>query len=377
MKIFYWAPWIGNIGTIKAVLNSAFIMGHYSKNKIQTKIINSVGEWDNFEEKDKMINLRNFKFYKYLPQGGFFKSRLTYIIIFISCFLPLKKLVQEEKPDYLVIQLITSLPLFLKIIFNLKTKIILRISGYPKMNILRKLLWRLASRKIYKITFPSYDLYLQFKDLKIFDEKKLCVLYDPIISYKEIIRLKNYDDIPQKIINEKFILCIGRLTRQKNFSLVIKNFKIIKQKYTDIKLVIMGEGELRGEIEKQISELNLEKDIFLMGFQSNVYKYLKKAEVLVLSSLWEEIGFVIVEAAACNLNIISSNCKNGPKEFLLNGKGGYLFENNNSNDFLLKFNKFMKDDLSDKFKKKILAKRETKKFSFLYHFNSFTKILSN
>ena len=191
MKIFYWAPWIGNIGTIKAVLNSAFIMGHYSKNKIQTKIINSVGEWDNFEEKDKMINLRNFKFYKYLPQGGFFKSRLTYIIIFISCFLPLKKLVQKEKPDYLVIQLITSLPLFLKIIFNLKTKIILRISGYPKMNILRKLLWRLASRKIYKITFPSYDLYLQFKDLKIFDEKKLCVLYDPIISYKEIIRLKN------------------------------------------------------------------------------------------------------------------------------------------------------------------------------------------
>ena len=44
----------------------------------------------------------------------------------------------------------------------------------------------------------------------------------------------------------------------------------------------MGEGELRAEIEKQINELNLEKDIFLMGFQSNVYKYLKKAEVLSL-----------------------------------------------------------------------------------------------
>ena len=90
MKIFYWAPWIGNIGTIKAVLNSAFIMEHYSKNKIQTKIINSVGEWDNFEEKDKMINIRNFKFYKYLPQGGFFKSRLTYIIILSLVFCLLK-----------------------------------------------------------------------------------------------------------------------------------------------------------------------------------------------------------------------------------------------------------------------------------------------
>ena len=377
MKIFYWAPWIGNIGTIKAVLNSAFIMEHYSKNKIQTKIINSVGEWDKYGAKDKTINLQNFKFYKYLPQGGFFKSRLTYIIIFISCFLPLKNLIQREKPDYLVIQLITSLPLFLKIIFNLKTKIILRISGYPKMNILRKLLWKVASSKIYKITFPSHDLYLQFKELKIFDENKLYVLYDPVINYKEIIRLKNNADIPQKIINEKFILCIGRLTRQKNFSLVIKNFKAIKQKYTNIKLVIIGEGELRSDIEKQINKLGLGQDIFLLGFQSNVYKYLKKAEVFLLCSLWEEIGFVIVEAAACNLNIISSNCKNGPNEFLSSGKGGYLFENNSSEDFLLKFDEFMNDDVSDKLKKKILAKKETKKFSFLYHFNSFTKILSN
>ena len=97
----------------------------------------------------------------------------------------------------------------------------------------------------------------------------------------------------------------------------------------------------------------------------------------VLKEIIEGNEEIIKLLNSFNLNIISSNCKNGPKEFLLNGKGGYLFENNNSHDFLLKFNEFMKDDLSDKFKKKILAKRETKKFSFLYQFNSFTKILSN
>ena len=134
MKIFYWAPWIGNVGTIKAVLNSAYILKHYSKNQIDTKIINSVGEWEKFKSNAKLIDLSKFKFYKFLPQGGFYFSRITYIIIFLYSFIPLLNLVKKEKPDYLIVQLITSLPLFLKLIFNLKTKIILRISGYPKMN---------------------------------------------------------------------------------------------------------------------------------------------------------------------------------------------------------------------------------------------------
>ena len=172
MKIFYWAPWIGKIGTIKAVLNSAHILDHYSKNKIETKIINSVGEWDNLSGSARFLNLSKFKIYKFLPQGGFIKSRITYIIIFLFSFWPLQRLLKKEKPDYLVVQLITSLPLFLKLLFNIKTKLILRISGYPKMNFIRKLFWKLVSKKIHKITFPSKDLYLDFKRLKIFDEKK-------------------------------------------------------------------------------------------------------------------------------------------------------------------------------------------------------------
>ena len=59
-------------------------------------------------------------------------------LLFFSYLWPLKKMLNTEKPDYLIVQLITSLPLFLKIIFNFETKLILRISGYPKMNFLRK-----------------------------------------------------------------------------------------------------------------------------------------------------------------------------------------------------------------------------------------------
>lgn len=376
MKIFYWAPWIGNVGTIKAVLNSAYILKHYSKNKIDTRVINSVGEWEKFKNDVQLVDLSKFKFHKFLPQGGFYFSRITYLIIFLYSFIPLVNLVKREKPDYLIVQLITSLPLFLKLIFNLKTKIILRISGYPKMNFLRKLFWKIASKRIHKITFPSYDLFLQFKDLKIFEESRMHVLYDPIISYKEVVKLKNNELPQEKNLKNDYVLCVGRLTKQKNFSFVINNFKKIQEKYKDIELLIVGEGELKEKLKNQIINLDLQKKVRLEGFQSNVYKYMKNSKLFILSSIWEEIGFVIVEAASCNVNILSSNCKNGPKEFLLNGKAGYLFENNNSESFKMKFEEFMNDSLHNKKNKKILAKKETKKFTFLNHYNSFKKILT-
>ena len=202
------------------------------------------------------------------------------------------------------------------------------------------------------------------------------VLYDPIISYKEIVKLKNNPHFQEKNLKSDYILCIGRLTKQKNFSFVINNFKKIQRKYKDIELLIVGEGELRKKLEKQIINLDLQKKVRLEGFQSNIYNYMKNSKLFILSSLWEEIGFVIVEAASCNVNILSSNCKNGPKEFLLNGKAGYLFENNNSESFKMKFEEFMNDSLHNRKNKKILAKKETKKFTFLNHYNNFKKILT-
>ena len=97
------------------------------------------------------------------------------------------------------------------------------------MNFLRKLFWKIASKKIYKITFPTKSLYEQFKVLKIFDEKKMYILSDPIINYNEIIKLKNKDEVPKYIINQNYIVCIGRLTKQKNFSFLINSFALMKK----------------------------------------------------------------------------------------------------------------------------------------------------
>ena len=68
--------------------------------------------------------------------------------------------------------------------------------------------------------------------------------------------------------------------------------------------------------------------VFLLGHVNNVYEYIKKSDVFVLSSLWEDPGFVLIEAGLGNLFIISSDCPNGPKEILENGMNGILFKSN-------------------------------------------------
>ena len=100
--------------------------------------------------------------------------------------------------------------------------------------------------------------------------------------------------------------------------------------------------------------------IFLLGHVDNVYKYMKISDVFVLSSLWEEVGFVIVEAALSNLFVISSNCPNGPIEFLDSGKNGRLFISNKSDELLSSLNQFVVDD--EILKKKIKAKKSCLKY---------------
>ena len=103
---------------------------------------------------------------------------------------------------------------------------------------------------------------------------------------------------------------------------------------------------------------------------------MKKARALILSSLWEEVGFVIVEAAFSNLFVISSDCPNGPREFLENGDAGYLFESNKKNKLYNKINTFVHEEKNIK-KLKIKAKKNSSNYTLFRHYLSLIKILSN
>ena len=381
MKIFYWSPFISKVATVLSVVKSAESILKYSKKKeeINVALIDAIGEWKNYENKInpkiEIIKLNEINFLKYLPKGGFIKSRISYLFIFIFNFFKLRNLLNKKKPEYLIVHLMTSLPIFLSIMLKNKTNIILRISGHPKLNIIRYLFWKLFSKKIYKVTCPTVATYKYLLQKNIFDKNKLSVLRDPAIILNEYSK-KKFDRIEQsQFYKKKFIIGIGRLTKQKNFAFLILAFEKILKKYPNYILLILGDGEQKMKLIELINRLKIQDKVFLLGFQNNVYKYLLKADCFILSSLWEDPGFVLLEAGLSNTCVISSNCMNGPQEILSNGKNGFLFENNNLNDLLRKFDEFKKEKVSDLNKKKLNLKKEIKKFTLYSHFNSLRKII--
>ena len=373
-KIIYWSPYLGHVGTKKSTLNSAKGLSFYGKDKFDVILINALGEWNDVDEIKTLSFFKNL--YKRLPQGGFIKSRISYLIIFLLSILPLYKFLKKDKPDYIIAHLITSLPIFLFRIFKFETKLILRISGYPKLNLIRKFFWKLCSKNIHLITCPSIELKNQLRKLNIFENKKIVVLYDSVINIKEINdQKKNF--LSDDVTKSNYLLAIGRLTKQKNFYLLIDAFYQFNKINDNYKLYIIGEGEEKKKIISKINQLKLDHKIILLGFKRNVYKYLKNSKAFILSSLWEEMGFVIIEAASCNTLIISSDCPNGPREFLNNGDAGYLFNNNSVNDLVRNLIKFDKDEKNIKYNKILLAKKNVKKFTIFNHYKELRKILDN
>ena len=381
-KIFYWSPFLVPIATPKAVVNSAKALQNYGKG-YECSIINFFGEFNKFQEdlenKDiKLINFFNNKLINLLPKYGKLQSRLSFILIFAFSFFPLKKLISNQKPDFLIIHLITSLPLILLIFFKFETKFILRISGLPKLGILRKFLWKKALPKVYMITCPTKSTANHIESLGIIDKEKIKTLYDPIIEINKInLQKKQNINLPFK--GEKYFFTAGRLTKQKNFLFLCKAIKKIIIDVPDFKIIIAGDGEDKSKILSFIKKKNLQKNIFLIGHVENIFPYISLSQGFILTSLWEDPGFVLIEAAACRSPVFSSDCPEGPKEIIKNNSNGLLFKSNDENDLVKNFIKF-KDIISSPEKKKKLILNNlilTRQFSFFNHYVKLNKILSN
>ena len=128
-------------------------------------------------------------------------------------------------------------------------------------------------------------------------------------------------------------------------------------------------------LKEEAKKLEIQDRIFFLGYQKNVYKYLLNSDCFILTSLWEDPGFVILEAALSNTLIISSNCPNGPIEILSNGKNGFLFKNNNAFDLLKKFDEFKNSTEDELKKKRFFMKKQLKMFTQFAHFKSLENII--
>ena len=371
-KVYYWSPFLSPIATCKAVINSAYSLSRYSK-EYQSSIFNLFNEFHLFEKQIKkknieFINFYKFNFSKYLPFQGKLKSRFSFIILFILGFFPLIKTLKTKKPDYLIIHLISSLPLIILIFFKFKTKFILRISGFPKLNFLRKFLWKIALKKIYLITCPTKNTLEYIKNLNFIDSTKIKLLYDPVISIKDINHKRK-----EEINFKNFYLSVGRLTKQKNFIFLCQAFKEIVKVNNKAQLLIAGNGEDENKIRKFINNNNLENNIKLLGYIGNIYPYFKNSKCFILTSLWEDPGWVLVEAAFCRTPVITSDAWPGPTELIKDNFNGFVFKKNVLSSFLKKFKHF--EDHNEINKLKLQNLNLSKKFTVFSHYKSLSEIL--
>lgn len=378
IKIYYWSPFISPIATSKAVINSAISLKKFDS-KFDCSIFNFFGEFNKYKEEVNFNNINLVDHYKNniikrLPDNGKIKSRISFLIIFFMSFFPLKKKIKSNQPDYLIIHLLTSLPLVLLLLYNFETKFILRISGLPKLNFFRKFLWKIALKKIHLITCPTLKTKELIMKQNLVSEQKIKLLYDPILNVRKILKLKK-DNFTLPFKGEYFC-AIGRLTNQKNFFFLIKAINQLLLRYQDIKLVIVGNGEQEELLRKYILKNKLEKSIFLVGYKKNVFNILKNSRGFILSSLWEDPGFVILEAAFCRTLTLSSNCPNGPLELIKDRKNGFLYISNNFDSFFKKFDEF--HSIDEKNKKNILLSnlKNVKKFTIFNHYKSLNSLLS-
>jgi len=375
MNIYYWSPFISHVATVKAVINSAYSLNYYS-NKYSTHIINVAGEWNIYKKEllkknIKLINLTSSNVINNKNINGFFKSRLIYLYLCIISFLPLIRLLKSNPPKFFIIHLISPLPLILNYLFKFNTKMVLRISGLQKLNFFRKNFWKITLKKIHFITCPTFATKKDLESSNIIDKKKIHVLYDPIISSKEIN--KNFS-LDNNFKHKDYYLAVGRLTKQKNFLFLIDVFKDFNSNKKNI-LIIIGEGEQKKEIQSYIKKNNLENSIFVYNFTYEIFSIYRNSKCFVLSSLWEDPGFVLVEACYMNVPIISSNCKNGPQEIMQFGKNGLLFKSNDRNSLFEAFLKFENMPKQEINKLKYNAKLKSKEFTIFNHFKNISYLL--
>jgi glycosyltransferase involved in cell wall biosynthesis len=153
----------------------------------------------------------------------------------------------------------------------------------------------------------------------------ITTIYNPVLIQK--IRGKSLAPINHPWFQNKesppIILGVGRLVPQKDFATLFKAFSRVRQSQP-AHLVIIGEGRQRSELETLGHSLGIHKDVWMPGFSDNPYAFMSKASMLVLSSIYEGLPNVLIEALACGCPIVSTDCPSGPIEILEKGKYGTL-----------------------------------------------------
>jgi len=185
--------------------------------------------------------------------------------------------------------------------------------------LLMKILYNFSSMNV----AASRAVEESLKEIYKIKENKVMTIYNSI-DFKKIQKLKKepLSKYEQKIFRCPVVITIGRLSYQKAQWRLIRLFREVKKKIKNAKLVILGEGELKEELAQFVRSLNLEGEVYFLGFKKNPFKYISRSSVFVLSSFYEGLPMAIIESMACGVPVVSVDCLAGPREILDPGNYG-------------------------------------------------------
>lgn len=185
-------------------------------------------------------------------------------------------------------------------------------------------LWRRLMRRADGLIAVSRGVANDFSATTGVGVERIRVVYNPIVDPGLVERGKEPANHPW-LMNRgsPVILGVGRLTKKKDFATLVSAFALVRRQRS-CRLLIIGEGEERGHLEALAGMLGIGDSRELAGFRPNPLPFMREARLLVMSSRWEGLGNVFVEALYCGTAVVSTDCPHGPREVLGNGKFGRL-----------------------------------------------------
>jgi len=237
-------------------------------------------------------------------------------------------------------------------LFNIK--IIIRPNSSPtgwSGNSLKKFLFSKTLKLSNKIIVNSLEFKKELKTK--FNLESQCI-YNPL-NKKEILKLSK-KKIKIKFFNKNSIniISLGRLVDQKDHMTLLKAINLLKKKI-NLRLLIIGDGDQKKNLIKYIKNNGMTNIVKIKNRVKNPFPFILKSKIMILSSKFEGLPNVLLEAIALNKFVISSNCPTGPREILDNGKGGMLFKVGNHIELSKKILMY---------KKKIKSSMKMKKYAF-------------
>lgn len=213
-----------------------------------------------------------------------------------------------------------------RVVVSIRNKCSMQVKGIHAL--INSISCKLADKTVALSKNVMYDQITYFGT----PQEKITTIYNPCDI--ETIKMQSQCEIDDQSFmeirenTEYLVITAGRLIEQKGQWHLVRAFSDVVRKHPSAKLVIMGRGEMEEYLRKLIQELHLENSVYLLGFHSNPYPYLAKADVFAFTSLFEGFGNILLEAMCCGLAIVSTDCDAGPRELLAPSTDTHSFSKN-------------------------------------------------